>query len=76
MLRALSDIDAGLLVCFYSLQVGFIDDVQFFFDQLSASNDVVKVADGSNIGIAGRYIYRVDGTEVLMPGCLPYSGVR
>ena len=53
-----------------------MDDVQFYFDQLSASNDVVKVADGSNIGIAGRYMFRVDGTEVLMPGCLPYSGHR
>ena len=57
-------------------QVGFQGATTYYMDPLSTTNDIMTLVSGSNIGIPGRYMFRVDGTTVMMPDCSILSGSK
>ena len=43
------------------------DGSRFFMDQAALTNQTVNIDEGSNVGMTGWYIYRVDLCSILGP---------
>ena len=44
------------------------DGTRFFMDPAALTNQTVNIDEGSNVGMTGYYIYRVDLSSILGPG--------
>ena len=52
-------------------QVGFDagDGIRYFAVPSSQTDEIINIADTSNVGIPGMWIFRIDGQEVVAGGC-------
>ena len=52
-------------------QVGFDagDGIRYFAVPGSQTADIINIAETSNVGIPGMWIFRIDGQEIVTAGC-------
>ena len=57
-------------------QIGFDagDGNAYYTVPWSGSDAVLRMTQSSNVGIAGRWVFRVDGTHLLTPNAQPVQG--
>lgn len=60
---------AFIFYSFVSLQIGFNygDGINGYMMNVSGTIDVLFVDETSNIGIPGRWVFKVDGKEIDVP---------
>ena len=55
-------------------QVGFDNGQYYYSDPRARTPEILSIADDSDIGINGRWMFRVDGSQVLLPNCSAVPG--
>jgi Nidogen-like len=59
------------------VQVGFMsnDGVSSYMVPWSQTSAVLSLAKTSNVGVKGRWMYRVDGKNIQLPNIVPLTGL-
>ncbi|UJR24531.1 hypothetical protein I4U23_005906 [Adineta vaga] len=62
---------------YYSIQAGFNNDHRNISELLpySGTNEIIKLANESNVNVPGLYVYRVDAHEINAGGCFENTSI-